>query len=506
MTETELKFQVPSARRRGVAEAVAGRSGGTRQRLQAVYLDTEDRALARCGVALRLRREGRRWVQTLKAAGSDRMQRLEHNVPRTGTTAAPPPVDPALHDGTPAGERLAAALREAPDAVLRPLYRTDVHRLARTLRTRGGTLEIAFDEGHLLAGERRLPVCELEIELLRGAPQAVLAQARRWVARHGLWLDVRSKAERGDLLARGEEVTPAAGATPPRLATAMPAREGRRGVIAACAEQVLANASQVASGGFRDEHVHQLRVGLRRLRTALRLFDGTTPDPLADGAAALFRLLGAARDQAAIAAPLQAELARAMAAAGLPLAAPMLPADASAVDPAACVRAAPAQDFLLALIEAVLPAPDVPADVVGTEGSAAELPTTSLRDLLAQRLQRWHKQVAADAGRFATLEDEARHRLRKRVKRLRYAVEFAATLFDARRVRRYLKPLRALQDRLGVLNDLAVGLQGYRGAAAGGDAAAAFATGWLAARRERLLAEAGPALQDLAKAKRFWRR
>lgn len=491
-TETELKLQVPPARRRAVAAAVAARSG-TMQRLQAVYLDTAQRTLACAGIALRLRREGRHWVQTLKATGADRMQRLEHNVPRPGAAAVAPALDTALHAGTPAGERLAAALRAEPAQALQPLYRTDIRRLQRRLRSRGATLELAFDEGRILAGEQVLPVCELEIELLQGPPQAVLEQARRWIRHHGLWLDLRSKAERGDLLARGETRAAAAMAAPPALAAALDLARGRRAVLAACAEQVLANASQVASGDHGDEHVHQLRVGLRRLRSALRLFDGERPDdPLAAGAAALFGQLGAARDQAAIAAPLQAALQRALVAAGLDLAAPAWPAAPEADDPAACVRAPAAQDFLLDLIAAL------------QEPAEAE-PGGTLQDALAQGLQRWHKQVAADAPRFAELDDMARHRLRKRVKRLRYAVEFAAPLYDAKRVRRYLQPLRALQDRLGALNDVAVGLAAYRTAAAG-DAASAFALGWLAAQRERLLAECAPALRDVAAARRFWKK
>lgn len=494
MTETELKFQVPAQRRKALVAAVAGRSGAAGLRLQAVYVDTAERALARAGIALRLRREGHHWMQTLKATGRDRMQRLEHNVPRAGSAANPPAIDLALHAGTPAGERLSTALREVPGAALLPLYRTDIRRRLRRLRTRGGTVEIAFDQGRILAADRKLPVCELEIELVSGTPQALLDQARRWVERHGLWLDLHSKAERGDLLARGEAVAPAAMAAP-ALTGAMDLAQGRCAVLAACAEQVCVNASQVASGRYGDEHVHQLRVGLRRLRTALRLFDGARPgDALAEGSAQLFRQLGAARDQAAIGGPLRAELQRAMTGVGLELQAPALPVvvgAAEATDPAECVRATAAQRFLLDLIAAAQPAAAAP-------GAA------DLRRMLAQRLQRWHRQVAADVPRFDALDDAARHRLRKRVKRLRYAVEFAAPLFEGKRVRRYLKPLRTLQDRLGAFNDVAVGLQGFRGAAAD-DAAAAFALGWLAAQRERLLAASAPALRGFAKAKRFWK-
>lgn len=520
MHEIELKLQVPPARRDAVAAEVAGRSPPAPLRLQAAYFDTPDRALAKAGLALRLRREGQRWVQTLKGAGADGITRLEHNVPRPARTAAPPDVDAALHAGTPVGDRLFDVLRAAPDATLACLYRTDIRRLTRRVRTRLGTLELAFDQGAILAGDRQLPVLELEIELVGGAPAAVLATARRWIARHGLWLDTRSKAERGDLLARGEPMAPERKAEGVRLAKAMDLDQGRCAVLASCLDQVVANASQVASGTFRDEHVHQLRVGLRRLRTALRLFDGLTPPPapagaaaaapaspeaaLAQAAAALFRQLGAARDRAAVAGPLHADLQRALEAIGLDLQAPTLPAEADAVDPASAVRAPAAQAMLLDLLAAVQPggaqapvpaAPAVPADPEDD---------VTLRDALARRLNRWHKQVAADAPRFAKLDDAARHALRKRVKRLRYAVEFVAALFDDRAVRRYLKPLRALQEDLGALNDVAVGLAGFR-MAGGGDPRALFALGWLAARRELLLDECAPALRAFAKVKRFWK-
>ena len=506
MLEIELKLQVPAARRDVVAREVAGRQANARLRLQAAYVDTEGRALASAGLALRLRREGRRWVQTLKGAGTDGITRLEHNVPRPGTAAALPDVDPALHAHTPVGQRLLDVLKAAPDATLACVYRTDIRRRARTLRTRLGTLELAFDEGAILAGDQRLPITEVEIELVRGTPLAVITTARRWVARHGLWLDTRSKAERGDLLARGEAMAPERKARAVRLDDAMDVTQGRRAVLAGCLDQIVVNASQVASGAFRDEHVHQLRVGLRRLRSALRLFDGPTTAPaqpatapaqgataLAQGAAALFRQLGAARDRAAVSGPLQADLQRALASIGLDWLAPALPPGADAVDPAIAVRAPAAQAMLLDLLAAVQP-----------DGAEATAPEAPLREALARRLNRWHKQVAADAPRFAELDDTARHTLRKRVKRLRYAVEFAAALFDDGAVRRYVKPLRALQESLGALNDVAVGVAGFRSASQG-DPRALFALGWLAARRERLLAECAPALRAVAKSRRFWK-
>src|SRR5438105_13332093 len=80
MREIELKFQVPSERRAAVDAAVAGRTPAPRLRLQAAYFDTPQRTLAQAGLALRIRHEGRHWVQTLKGAGADGLTRAEHNV------------------------------------------------------------------------------------------------------------------------------------------------------------------------------------------------------------------------------------------------------------------------------------------------------------------------------------------------------------------------------------------------------------------------------------------
>ena len=492
MTEIELKFQVPPERREAVAAAVAGRGGAaTVQRLQAAYFDTAGRDLAAAGVALRLRREGPRWVQTLKAGAGDAMTRLEHNVERAGRAAELPPLDLALHEGTPAGARLAEVLAGVPDATLQCQYRTDIRRTARQLRVRGATLELAFDSGRIIAGDRQLPVCELEIELLRGSPAALLAAARPWVVRHGLWLDTRSKAERGTLLAAGASRSPARKAAAVELDADLGASAARRTVLRECLQQVSVNASQVASGDFGDEHVHQLRVGLRRLRTALRLFGVAGESAaLAEASATLFRALGTARDLAAVAAPLHEQLVQEMAAAGLTLAAPALPLG-EAADPAESVRAAASQALLLDLIAATLP-----GDEPLAEAPAAEA--------LRRRLKRWHRGVARDAANFAALDDEGRHRLRKHVKRLRYAVEFTQSLHGAKKVARYLRALSALQERLGVLNDVMVAIDAFRGPAAL-DPAAGFALGWLAARRQTLVAGCRPALERFARTPRPWK-
>lgn len=502
--ETELKFQVPPGRRDAVRRAL-GTAGVERVRLAARYFDTPDGRLAAAGLALRLRREGRaRWVQTLKgrAEGSDDslMQRLEHEVVLGARER--PELDLARHDGTPVGARLRQALEGAPEGAT-PVERfaTDIVRCRRVVRTRGqagvAVVELALDEGHVRAGAAERAVCELEFELIDGAPSALLALAARWVARHGLWLDVRSKAEVGHRLASGADV-PATGAEAPLVAARMGPRRALAALLQSCLAQVLPNLAELAAPlgrGAQVETVHQLRVGLRRLRTALREFgrDVEGVDPAWDAALAeTFRTLGAQRDSDVIAQTLAPALAAARTA-GFEAGPPPADAAASGADLDAALRRRSLHAVLLALIGFVL------AAHVGPE--APDAPTLKAR--ARQRLKRLHRAVSTQADRFATLSDEARHRLRRQAKRLRYTLEFAMPLFGRKACTRYLGVLRALQQGLGELNDLALAVAWIE-AQAPADTRSAFVRGWLAARRDTVAAQCESALAALARTERPW--
>ena len=528
MKEVELKFQVPSAARKAVESAVAGRQAPPRLHLRAAYFDTPAGALASAGLALRLRKEGRAWVQTLKGLLPDGggMTRAEHNVLRAETGAAVPAIDPQRHADTAVGAALSKVLASA-DGELSLVITTDIWRRTRTVRAPGGVVDLAFDVGRIsscgTSPPRQIPVCELEIELKRGHPQAVLTTAQRWVARHGLWLDTRSKAELGHLLSRDDAMAEARRAGDVTLSKSMTPSAALQAVLRSCLLQISVNASQIASGRHAPEHTHQLRVGLRRLRSALQFFDGaqladavdaSVRASLGSDAAALFRQLGQARDREAVAEPLAIELSRALVAVGLSGAPPELSAFGAEVDPTEVVRQEAAQRLMLNLLSRAQGEPHeppvasnrtaaLPPGGPSVEASTAE-PAPPLRSRLARRLNRWHRQVLVDVQAFDTLDDEGRHRLRKRIKRLRYATEFSASLFEEQAVRRYLKALRAVQERLGTLNDVAVGIALYS-AALPTDARALFALGWLASQRERAVAECQPDLQRFAGSKRFWR-
>ena len=208
MYEIELKFVVPAERRAALEKAL--KRGSVRiERMQAIYFDTTDERLAKHGVALRLRREGRGWVQTVKAATADSFRRLEHNVlvtaPRGG---GPPALDLARHDVARVGEVLRKALGNGSEgnagAGLSVRFRADVSRITRTIRAAGARVEIALDTGEIVAGDGSRPICELELELKSGHVAALVGLAAPWADRHGLWLSTISKGERGRRLARGE--------------------------------------------------------------------------------------------------------------------------------------------------------------------------------------------------------------------------------------------------------------------------------------------------------------
>ena len=500
MPEIELKFAIPPERMRVLA-AEACRSSES-VAMTAAYFDSADRRLAEAGVSLPLRCEDGNWVQTAKAPGRGQVDREEHNVPREATSVEGLQFGPqlALHDGTAAGTAVQEALShgDAKDASLEEVFRTEVVRQRRVIRSAGAQVELAFDEGAILAQGHRQPIHEIEFELKRGSPAGLFALARRWVKRHGLWIEGRSKAERGHWLSRGQ-----AGAPPGRAEKAAEEAVERasnelellRALVDDALRQVIANASEVACGREEPDHIHQLRVGLRRLRTALRAFGDAAPglDACEPAIAEVFRGLGTWRDAGVT----QESIVPRLRDAGGPAVDLPLTQDEQ-VFPAKLVRGTEFQLALLALMEFAADA--VPTDAAQDKDDAEE----GLLDAsISTRLSKLHKQVQRDGRRFEKLSEDEQHRVRKRLKRLRYLAEFVAPRYKRRAVKRYLEALRPAQDALGAHNDAVVALARYRAAAAS-NPEAWFAVGWLTARLDDSAANSHSALKLISQATKFW--
>lgn len=361
-----------------------------------------------------------------------------------------------------------------------------LQRHERSLATAHATVLIALEEGVLSIDGSSRTVCDLTFELQQGPLDGLIGMAARWVQRYGLWLDVRGPGDR----ARHWLPQTAAGhkyeAPAPKLRASMGSDAALRILVANCLEQALPHAADLASEPAAPENVHQIRTGLRRLRALLRCFSnwssGVDPAWLVS-LGPLFEQLGRARDRDTVAA-LQLQIT----AAGAP---PYtLPDTPASVDPSATVRS---RAFTLLMLQLIGFAYGEPRADMALRGK--------LRRRARARIARLHRRVWFDAGLYAGLDDTQRHLVRKRIKRLRYCLEGARTLFPERELRAYLQRLRRAQDALGAFNDLQVADAHFQSWVAQ-DTRMWFALGWLRARRDHLLPEV---LQVLTRMRRLHR-
>lgn len=149
--EIELKLEVPADERAAFEKELNRGSGVQALRLQAIYFDTADERLARHGAVLRLRNEGKRWVQTAKAATGESLRRLEHNVPVAAPRdGGPPAPDLALHASTAVGKALHARTAQSREGtpVLEQLNTAEAAFGIWTLFARHGCCERAPRSGH----------------------------------------------------------------------------------------------------------------------------------------------------------------------------------------------------------------------------------------------------------------------------------------------------------------------------------------------------------------------
>ncbi|MDO9386418.1 MAG: CHAD domain-containing protein [Thiobacillus sp.] len=453
--EIELKLALPPQQVEAFLRRMARRrSTPVRQVLVTRYFDTPDFSLSAQGVALRVRRIGRRWLQTLKTEG-ERRGGLSHRAE----------YEMAVTRGSPDWARFPAEAQawvpEALRAQLAPVFETRFHRTAWLIKGRGGAqIEVALDVGEVHAGERRQPICEIELELKAGQPDALFALALEWAGRLDcLPFDV-SKAERGVRLAHGEGAEPVKSVSL-ALDRAMSVEDGFAAIVQACLAQFQANLPGVLASDD-IEYVHQARVALRRLRAALRQYRRVCvpPDESMAGLRALAGALGAARDWDVLCDET------------LPAIAPHYPDseawqhgmqalqahrdEVRAVMQAAIIQARPGA-WLLALQRWLLQRGWrlCPSGYAVPEAQRF-IQLSPLKKWAGRALQKGHRPIVRGARDFGQLQAAQRHALRIAVKRQRYAAEFFQTLFGGRRQARYLAVLRDAQDSLGRSNDARV--------------------------------------------------
>lgn len=421
-----------------------------------LYFDTPDLDLRHGAAGLRVRHAGNAWIQTLKAGGSvagglHRRHEWESQIAGAVPELA---VLRDLVDHKPTRNLLGhiPALEER----LVPVFAVQVTRMTLELRLpQGDQVELALDQGTLECGERNDTISEIELELKAGNPVHLFDFALALQQDIPLQIGHLSKAERGfELFA--PQAGAAVRASPLKLRKQMNVEQAFQAITLNCMAQVQANGAALAKA-YDVASLHQMRVGLRRLRSALGGFKDLlqAPGELRQELEWLVSQLGAARDWDVLVGST------------LPALGAELPADiqVAAVERAALARSNENHAAVSAAVNSqrytrlVL---RLSRWVLGCEWRDAMAPPERARldepvakfgrRLLAKNQRRLLKR----GGRLHHASPEARHLLRIAAKKMRYATEFFQSLYPSKQVQPAMDALALLQDDLGRLMDAAV--------------------------------------------------
>jgi inorganic triphosphatase YgiF len=509
-----LRLSLPSTsvsqlRRHPLLVALAGRSRAARSEWELSYWDTPDLDLGRAGLALRLRSAGRHTIQTLEtsagvglAAGVS--SALDALVPGTQP-------DPALIPDLALRARLAACVGERP---LAPVFGVRIERTRRLLHEDGSALRFDLEVGEIRTASGVVPVCDVEIAGRGEDPSHPLRLALE------LLEDLPLRPLSRTIAVRAYEcVTSSGPAARKAQPVTVPEGASLEDLLAAVVESGLAQIVEnepAAALGIDPEGVHQMRVGARRLRSALAFFRTVLPERqrswLREELRWLTGELGPVRDLDVFATegigpllalrPEDVGLARLHAAAQ--------EARDAAQRRAAAALAAPRWSRLVLETAAWTARRAWRDQALSADSARLFLPGPLF---VAPLLERRHRRAMRLGRRLAEASTEERHRLRIRLKKLRYAAEFAACLHSGREAERYARRLAGLQDALGHLNDVAnaerqidAALERLGESVSNAESrAAGFVAGWVAHSAQRELTRLPKRWRRFESAGRFWR-
>lgn len=481
--EIELKFEIePSGLLAVRALPAFAAAGPSPVLLTSTYWDTPAHDLARAGLTLRLRRDGAKRLQAIKSAeGSGLLGRGEWEDAIEGDTP-----DLTRIAATPLADLLTPRLAKR----LVPLFTTRVRRTRRIIEQDSAVLELSLDEGEVVAGERKQSLLQLELELKSGAPSALFAAARPLLDLAPLRLSFVTKAASGFQLVEPEGKPTEAS---PLLLSAAQDAGGATQAILRAALGTLSGAIERMLRGTTPRSLHQTRVAARRLRAALAVAVDLGADPARDAVEAEVRWLAGELNTArdldvfieATLGPSEADPARAQAARELH----------AIIEQARTVAYARADEALRSeRLRRMLFEATAWTASLGVAGPPA---LAFAGQVLDRRWRRVRKRAAALHGD----DVDSQHRLRITVKKLRYAAEFLAALYDAGERRRFVNGLKRLQAALGELNDGAVAWTVAREALAGSEnSSAALYAG------ERIGRRTTDTVRSLKQARKAWKR
>jgi inorganic triphosphatase YgiF len=442
--ETEIKFRVRNHQRGALGRlTVPGCKTGKRSEsdLLSTYFDTRKNKLKRRGLVLRVRQADGKSLQTIKKTSGAQFGRGEWETEIAGRTP-----DLSKADGTPLQGLASKKLRRK----LKPIFETSVHRITLPVRTRRSELELAIDHGKITAAGRTSRIEEVELELKKGPASDLFRVAKALERKLAAELCLRAKADVGYDLVNGKRAQ-AVFAEPVELKKRMTAIEGFQVIARSTLRHFSGNADAVRN--LDPEGVHQMRVGLRRLRAAISLFSKVLPEAKIEGIKTelkwLTNELAHARELHVFLEEKIGPVAREITPqrGGKAIAKQFADKRAEALEQARKAVDSPRCRALLVDVLAWIEVQRGRTDVAN--GELGEFAA----ELLDRRIRKAHK----DAGKLQEMTAPERHKFRIRMKKLRYAAEFFESLFRSKRERKELarlsKHAKKVQDALGSLND-----------------------------------------------------
>ncbi len=462
-TELELKLslskdELERFRRRPILRELAI-DRPKRRKLRSIYFDTPDLRLHRAKMSLRVRKKGRRWLQTVKCK-----TQIQHGL------SNPIEVENYVKRAEPDLERIGdEALKQQlidliSDQPLRPAFETSIWRTTRNVEFPGaGTIELALDRGEIHAGGKTKDICEVELELKTGRPQALLRAAKALFAEDTITVSRQSKAERGYTLLNGAVRRNIRSPRPhkgrkPVLHARMSSPEALCEVGRAASDQILDNWRAVLATSD-PEGAHQLRIGLRRLRTASRVLKSANLDTdmmrLAREARDMARIVGQLRDADVLLSDIYAPAAKEIF--GKNCETPLRDVlkghrERERISVRASLAGAQWSSLKLNCIF-------FEHAIARSTGSMSEIQGREIVSIARRALKKCWRRVRKWGCRLDKLSFHERHEMRKDLKSLRYATEFFLPLYSPKEAREFLKQLKRLQDVFGYLNDVAMAEQ-----------------------------------------------
>ena len=470
------------------------------KKLRTIYFDTPAHGLHEVGITLRLRSQNGGWLQTVKTD-----QHVVDGVSNPVELEVPLETDrPDV--GKIADKKIKRTVQKAIKRTsLRPVFETIVQRTTRKIKSGDSEVELAVDDGEVRTGEMRAELRELELELKAGSAEGLLLAAEKLLAGHELKFGTRSKAERGYRLALGKK-----GANPePEKSRSVRVRrqdtcaQAFSAILASASRQILVNRAAVLETDDPNA-AHQLRIGLRRLRSAL---DALGPF-VASGSLKSFnrsaremgRCVGMLRDADVLISGIHAP-----------------------IEATASAKVGFAELYQALLQHRRAQREETRAALQGPAWTRLQLylrvwpRTLEENDKLARPIGKvarkvlrraWKKSVRY-AAEIEQLSGDERHQMRKALKKLRYQAEFFAPLFAKRKTQGFVHQLKALQDVFGYVNDVRLApklsdLHQQGECNIDTARAASYILGRHEAEAKHVWRRAAPAWKDLQRTPRFW--